>query len=117
MEFIRTEDDVAKALVVSESQPIFIYKHSPICGLSDIAILEWERFLSEASERCRYYQVDVIAARPASRKIESLTQIRHESPQVLMISRSICIWHASHRGIKAEKIKSQTEEFCRFFTG
>jgi bacillithiol system protein YtxJ len=99
MKMILNEADVDKAWAASETGPILIYKHSPICGLSDTAILEWEQFMAIEPGRYQYYQVDVLEARGASKKIESLTQVRHESPQILLISKSACTWHASHRKI------------------
>jgi bacillithiol system protein YtxJ len=111
MEFIITENDVNEAFVASKDKPILIYKHSPICGLSDTAIIEWERFVVGESDRFRFYQVDVIAAREASLRIASLTSVRHESPQVLLIWKSACPWNVSHRQIRSEKIKLQADQF------
>jgi bacillithiol system protein YtxJ len=111
METIITDIDVAKAILASEDTPILIYKHSPICGLSETAILEWRRFMADESGRFRFYQVDVVAARQASLKIENLMNVRHESPQILLIWKSECQWHASHRNIREKELKAQAELF------
>lgn len=109
MEIIASESDVVRALAASEAAPIFIYKHSPICGLSSAAIREFLKFTEMDASGFRFFQVDVIGARPASLQIEDLTRIRHESPQALLIWRSECVWHASHRRIQADALLLQSE--------
>lgn len=111
MEHISDELSAAQAIAASASQPAIFYKHSPICGLSDMAQIEFDSFREgeEAKGRFRFYQVDVIAARGASRKIGDLLGVLHESPQVLMVSHSRCIWHGSHRAIKEALLRSEAE--------
>jgi bacillithiol system protein YtxJ len=109
MEIIRTEIDVAKAVLASGTAPIVIYKHSPICGLSDTAVLEFQRFMESQAGRFGFYMLDVIAARKASLEIENLMRVRHESPQILMIWNSACHWHASHRNIRSGSMQAQAD--------
>jgi bacillithiol system protein YtxJ len=52
------------------------------------------------------YYVDVIGSRQASQKIEAMTGIQHESPQILWVRNRQCQWHASHRKITAEALRS-----------
>lgn len=109
MEYIATESDAARAVAASESIPVFIYKHSPICHLSSTAIREFREFIAGEGGGFRFFQVDVIAARAASLEIEDLTRIRHESPQALLIWKSECVWHASHGRIRAAELKAQAD--------
>ncbi len=117
MQHITNEIEAAKAVSASGQKPIIIYKHSPICGLSDSAIVEFDRFREKESGRFAFYQVDVIGARHASLKIEELTGVRHESPQVLMIRDSKCHWHGSHRTIKEAKLRSEADAFLKILGG
>lgn len=109
MENLASEPDVVLAMAASEVAPIFIYKHSPICSLSSVAILEFRKFTQNDASGFRSFQVDVIGARAASLKIEDLARIRHESPQALLIWKSECVWHASHRQIQAGALLHQSE--------
>lgn len=109
MENLANESDVARALAESETVPVFIYKHSPTCHISSMAIREFREFLAGETGGFRYYQVDVIGARAASLEIENLTRIRHESPQALLIWESECVWHASHGRIRASELKAQAD--------
>lgn len=111
MESIFTKADADRAILESATRPVFIYKHSPICELCDDAILEWQQFMKADADRFTFYQVDVIAAREASKYIEQQLNVRHESPQVLMISDKNCVWHASHRAIKGNKMRSEADQF------
>lgn len=102
-----------KAVAASALKPVIIYKHSPICGLSDIAIVEFERFRLGDPGRFDFYQVDVIGARSASQMLERLLGVRHESPQVLMVWDSRCVWHASHRAIKEARLLAEADAFFK----
>jgi len=108
-ENLATESDAARAIAESESVPVFIYKHSYVCHLSSTAIDEIRAFMEGGAGGFRLFQVDVIGARPASLEIENLTRIRHESPQILLIWKSECVWHASHGRIRAAELKAQAD--------
>ncbi len=102
---IESLEEVARAFGQSESKIVIIYKHSPVCGLSDMAIRQMAIFAEDLPENAALYYIDVIESRAASRKIAEITGIRHESPQVLFIQNRQCIWSASHRAIQADALK------------
>ena len=113
MEHIADVSQAVKAVASSALRPVIIYKHSPICGLSDIAIVEFERFRLGDQGRFDFFQVDVIGARPASQRLEQLLGVRHESPQVLMVWESRCVWHGSHRAIKQDRLAAEADAFFK----
>lgn len=98
---IRRESDLEEALAAPLA---VLYKHSPLCGLSDMAARQVERFL-EAHPDVPVYQVDVVRARPLSREVEHRLGIRHESPQALVLRDGVVSWHGSHRAITAEALE------------
>jgi bacillithiol system protein YtxJ len=98
--------DAEKAMAQSESEVCIFYKHSPICDLSEMAIHEMRRYAENLPKGVALYYVDVIGSRKASQKIEALTGIVHESPQVLFVKQGKCFWHASHRRITAEALQT-----------
>jgi len=104
---LETPEDAERAVESSKAGLVVIYKHSPICHLSEMAIVEFDAFVRSNEARVSLYQVDVLDARPASQRIESLTGVRHESPQVLVLSEGAVVWHASHRRIRAEDLTAQ----------
>ncbi len=101
---ITTEQQVSDLISKTEGR-FLIYKHSPICELSAMALDEVNAFIAEDESTISIYTVDVLASRPASQKIEELSGIRHESPQMLLFSQGKCIWNASHRRIRVEAIR------------
>jgi bacillithiol system protein YtxJ len=92
--------------LIGNSDGMFlIYKHSPICDLSATAQDEVNAFIAKNNNVISIHSVDVLASRPASQKIEALSGIRHESPQILLFKEGKCIWNASHRRITVAKIQ------------
>jgi bacillithiol system protein YtxJ len=112
MHRISTEADVAAAL----AQPLaIVYKHSPICPTSGIAYEEM-RSLRLLHQDVPVYMVDVIHARPLSRKIAEQVGVVHASPQAIILRAGVPAWHGSHFDLRAEEmaqrlqaLKSETE--------
>lgn len=98
-----------EAFAASQRIPVFIFKHSTACGVSSRALAEFRAFLASAPEGFGYYQVDVLEARSASDRIEELSGVRHESPQVLLLWESKCVWDADHGAIRAAALREQAE--------
>src|SRR5690606_35512433 len=90
------------AIAASRGTVRVVYKHSPICDRSAAALDEVGRFLDDAGAGVPMHIVDVLAARPASQWIESVTGVRHESPQALVFADGREIWNASHRAVTAQ---------------
>jgi bacillithiol system protein YtxJ len=104
---LETVQDADRVVDLSRNEIVVIYKHSPICGASDTAIDTIGTFAGQARDTLNIFIVDVIDAREASQRIEELTGVRHESPQVLVLSGGAVIWHASHRRIRLEELQAQ----------
>jgi len=51
--------------------------------------------------------VDVIRDQPLSREIASDLQVRHESPQVILVKAGVAQWHASHYDVTREELEEQ----------
>ena len=77
---------------------VLLYKHSPLCGLCDIAIAEVNAFV-EANPDVPVWIIDVISQRPLSQRLEAMLGVRHESPQVIMVRRGEPVWNGSHRRV------------------
>ncbi len=106
---ILSEADAEKIYEESSHFPLLIYKHSPICPTSFYAQKEWQKFLA-TSPQIKTYWVNVIASRKASQNIAALTDIRHQSPQILLLQNRVCIWNVSHEQIIWEAIAEQVKK-------
>ncbi len=90
--------DFDAVLKQSDSETVAVFKHSSTCDLSATAKDEM------ANVKLPVFELVVQTARPLSNHIESHFGIRHESPQVILISRGEPIYDASHRAVTADSI-------------
>ncbi len=59
---------------------------------------------ADSAQAIDVFVVRIQAAREVSRAIEQRFGVRHESPQVLLISGDRVVWHASHFRVTARSI-------------
>ena len=98
-------EQLEEAINNSNDFPIAIYKHSTRCGTSYLVKNRLERNWDSNQEDPIFFYVDVIGNRSVSNQIESLLSIRHESPQLIIISNGEVIHHASHMAISSNDIQ------------
>lgn len=84
--------------------PVVIFKHSTRCSVSAMAKRSLEFDKNLIPEDAKFYYLDLIAHRDISNKIAELWDIRHESPQILVIKGKECIYNASHSDIEMQDI-------------
>lgn len=84
-----------------------LYKHSPSCSLCAWSIREVQQFAERHG--VDVHLIDVFAHRPLAQAIETHFNVRHESPQVLIIEDGSVRWHASHRAVTAERLAAALE--------
>ena len=102
---LTTVAELDAALSGSTSRPILIFKHSATCGTSAFAheeIDEIDLLIEEEGLPVDLFVVGVQSARAVSDAIETRLRVRHESPQVLLISNGQVIWRASHFRVTAK---------------
>lgn len=90
---------------LSNSKPQLIFKHSTRCSISSMAKSRLER--ASAPAGVDFYYLDLIKHRNISQKIADVFDVSHESPQVLLIKNSECIYDESHSGISMDDIAEQ----------
>ncbi len=93
-----------EVLQKSEEQPQLIYKHSHRCSVCFVAKGNLEKASGEILEQADMHFLNVVNNRAASDEIASELDVRHESPQVILLNNGEVIWHASHGDIKPENI-------------
>ena len=106
-----TEGDYLAALVMSKSQPVLIFKHSTQCEVSGAAYRRTAKWLTESEdEKPRVFLVKVIEHRPVSQLIEKQTEVKHESPQVILLSEGEPVWNTSHEAITEDSLSKALAE-------
>lgn len=91
---------------LSFTQPVAIFKHSTRCSISAMVKSRLERMYMPSG--IRFYYLDLLAHRDISNAIAATFQVRHESPQVLLIKNGVCIFDESHNGIDMEELISKS---------
>lgn len=101
---IESEEDLVKALERSFQHRIGIFKHSTSCFISRTVLKNFEKEINALHEKPELYYLDLLAHRPLSNKIAADLEIRHESPQFLVIENGKVVSNASHQHISADQI-------------
>lgn len=103
VEALDTSAALAACLDRSNSEPLFIFKHSTRCPVSSQARAEVEDYLRRADETAPTVYINyVVESRPVSNEIESSLGVRHESPQILLVRSGKVAWSSTHGGVRAE---------------
>lgn len=94
---------------VFRAERALLYKHSTACGLSTTAIKQVRQF-AEIFPAAPIYRLKVIENRDLSDEVEARTQIRHETPQVILFKAGKALYHASHRGVRMDVVTQWWQE-------
>ena len=103
---IRTPDALEEALA---DPLVLLFKHSTACWLSQQAKRQIEAFAS-ARPDVPVHVVDVLEDRPLSQGIEQKFDIRHESPQAILVRSGQPVWNASHRAVTKDDVLAAIDE-------
>ncbi len=97
---IKTEEDLDLAIQKSFQQKIAIFKHSTSCFISKTVLRNFEKEVeSIEADGAKLYYLDLLAHRNISNKIAELFNVRHQSPQLLVIDKGEAVSNASHEDI------------------
>jgi bacillithiol system protein YtxJ len=93
------------ALSESATRPLLLFKHSLTCPISARAFHQFESHLEEADPGVIYRMIVVQNARDVSIEAAVRLEVKHETPQAILIRNGRAIWHASHMEITSEAIE------------
>jgi bacillithiol system protein YtxJ len=96
--------DLKEIKEASYSKLQLIYKHSTRCATSYFALKNLQNFPKDTFDEINTYLVDVIGQRDLSGEISKYFNVRHESPQVIILKNGEVIWSASHGHVRTELI-------------
>lgn len=110
MPFIKLDapDVFQQALARSEKEPVVLYKHSTTCPISAAAHREMEKLAEEGA--LPVFKLAVQKSRALSAEIASALDVRHESPQAIVLVYGKPIFHASHHRVTAQAVRDATAE-------
>lgn len=94
-------DDIFKE---SENRAQLIYKHSHRCSVCFVSRGNLENASEDILNYADMHFLNVVNHRDSSDYIASELNVRHESPQVILVDDGEVVWHASHGSIDTDKI-------------
>lgn len=98
-----TANEEARALM-NRHEPLLVLKHSNSCPVSFTAKRQYDDFLAAHPEVATRLVV-VQQERALSQALETVSGIRHESPQALLLHAGRVLWHASHGNITVSRLQ------------
>ncbi|MDA8016520.1 MAG: bacillithiol system redox-active protein YtxJ [Thermoanaerobaculia bacterium] len=103
---LESQEALDAAFTESQDQTVVLFKHSLICPTSSRAFDVFQSFVSDQlDERASFKLIEIQRQRALSREVEQRTEVKHESPQVLVLQDGQVIWHDSHWRITAEALE------------
>lgn len=81
-----------------------IFKHSIRCPVSGMAKRGLEQDQTLLPEQTVIYYLDLINHRNVSNAIAEIWNVKHESPQILIIKGKECLYNASHSDVEMRDI-------------
>ncbi|MGD6816902.1 bacillithiol system redox-active protein YtxJ [Metabacillus sp. 84] len=106
-----TEINEFEELLQNHHRFLFI-KHSLTCPISKEAFKQFSNF-SSSQEDIETFYLHVQESRELSAYIADKFEVKHESPQALLIENGKAVWNASHWKITADSLSKATAEQIR----
>lgn len=101
---LETPEQLADWVASSHQQPILFFKHSTRCSISAAAWGRMERGADKLPANTALVYLDLIRYRGLSNQLSEIFNVQHESPQVLLVYKGQCVYHASHFDIRPELV-------------
>ncbi len=96
-------DSFEELLDRSEREPVILFKHSTMCGTSSLAKRRLDQL--EPGIDPPVFMLVIQSYRMLSNHVAHHFQIRHESPQIIVIYKKQPVYDASHTRISSETIR------------
>lgn len=104
---ITSLNELENIIMKSDNRKQLIFKHSNACPISTMAFNEMKKYLNASpSKDVDYSLVIVQVARNVSNEVESKLNVKHESPQAILLYKGQATWHKSHYDITKTSLTS-----------
>ncbi|MFB5266302.1 bacillithiol system redox-active protein YtxJ [Paenibacillus enshidis] len=108
MKKLSTIEHLDGALIASAGKPLLLFKHSTRCPISARAHYEMEAYLQEAPvSNVEYGIIYVVEDRPVSNEAAARLNVKHESPQVILVKDGKAVWDTSHGSITSVRLQEE----------
>lgn len=107
---LTSKDQLHESFHNSVHRPQLYFKHSTRCGISKMALKEFEKSNVLINSSADFFLLDLLNHRDISNEIAIISTIEHQSPQAILILNRQVIYSASHGTIDGDKINSLLEK-------
>jgi bacillithiol system protein YtxJ len=94
------ESQIAEIIALSNSIPVYIFKHSTTCGISAQAKENVEISFKNTDKPFLLYYLDLLKYRSISNEVASKLNVHHQSPQLILVHNGEVAFTTSHHKIK-----------------
>ena len=94
------ESQIAEIIALSNSIPVYIFKHSTTCGISAQAKENVEISFKNTDKPFLFYYLDLLKYRSISNEVASKLNVHHQSPQLILVHNGEVAFTTSHHKIK-----------------
>ena len=106
---LESVDQLHNLIKNSKTRTKVIFKHSTRCGISRMALNNFERSYEKLDQNVTYYLLDLLNHRDVSDAIATELKVAHQSPQVIVVRDGLVVHTESHHGIDIKKIQQLTK--------
>ena len=107
---LETDEQLESAIAKSYEKPVVFFKHSVACGISARSKYDLENGWNFKGEDFDFYYLDLLNFRNISNRIAETFDVRHQSPQIIIIKDGKPIFDMSHHRITSVALKSALED-------
>lgn len=94
----------------SKDEVVFIFKDSTRCPISVVAKKRFEREWTQPDYPLQLLYLDLLNYRSISSKVEELTGVKHQSPQLIVVKNGKVLYQDSHNAISAQESINKGKE-------
>jgi bacillithiol system protein YtxJ len=107
MRIFKKTTHLSEIIETSENKPVTIFIHSDDCNSSIRLADQIEKEIKKRNLEPTIYMVTVQTEPVLSKKVEEWFDIKHESPQIITISKGKVIYTEHHNNIKIENFLNE----------
>ena len=105
---LTTAEQIDEIKALSSQKPVFIFKHSTTCSISNMSLDRLQRnWKEEDADKITPFYLDLLAHRALSNQVALDFGVPHESPQVILIRDGKAVYNESHYGISYATLMAQ----------
>ena len=102
MNHFKETTHLSEIIEQSDQNPVIIFKYSNNCNSSSRLYKKLEKMKDDGALNFPIYLVTVQVQSVLSKKIEEHFEIKHQSPQIIILNKRKVVYNANHNSIKTE---------------